>query len=251
MSDVVLLAWLLTLVRIASTVAFLAPFSNGPVPRQVKVGLAVALTLVWAPDCAAAALPGLTDALASTHAGWWLGWLSLRESLTGLAIAWVLGLLFVPLRIAGAYIGQEMGLTLGGLSSPVDQQPSDVVTQLVEALGILTFFVFNLHHLVLIAMRRTFELFPIGGEVSSPGIGWIVRCVSGAERAGFQLAGPVGVGLFLLLVVTLLISRTVPQINLLSFGMPARVAVGLALLLACLPHMLQRFAELVQHAALP
>ena len=53
------------------------------------------------------------------------------------------------------------------------------------------------------------------------------------------------VGLFLLLIVTLLINRSVPQLNLLSFGTPLRLAVGLGLLLLGLPGLLQRFLDVV------
>jgi flagellar biosynthesis protein FliR len=38
----------------------------------------------------------------------------------------------------------------------------------------------------------------------------------------------------------------VPQLNLLSFGMPLRLGVGLALLLLLLPQLLQRFIAVLQ-----
>jgi flagellar biosynthetic protein FliR len=245
-NDAELIAWLLLLLRTAATVAALAPFTHGPVPAQVKIGLAAALTLVWAPVCAADAATRISPALHSAHVGWSLGWLASREALTGLGIAWVLSLWFVPLRVAGAYIGQEMGLTLGGIASPVDQQQSTVITQLVEALGTLAFFLLDLHHLLFWTLRRLLDVFPVAGSGPELDAGWIVRCVSGGDRVGLELAAPIGILLFILLVVTLLLNRTVPQLNLLSFGMPLRLGVGLALLLLLLPQLLQRFIAVLQ-----
>lgn len=246
MSEVELLAWLLTLVRIASTVALLAPFSGGPVPAAVKIGLAVALTLAWAPATAASASPELAAAVAGPQPGWSLGWLAARETAVGVAMAWVLGLLFVPLRVAGAYIGQEMGLTLGGLSSPVDGQQSGVVTQLLEALGTVAFFVVEGHHLLLATVRRTLDLFPLGGGGPLPGAAWVTQSVAAAERLGLELAAPIGIGLFLMLALSLLVMRSVPQFNLLTFGLPLRLAAGVFLLVALWPDVLARAVSLMR-----
>lgn len=246
MNSVVLLAWLLTLVRIASTVALLAPLSGGPAPAPVKIGLAAALTLAWAPAAAEGAAPELAAVLAGPQVGWSLGWLAVRETAVGIAIAWVLGLLFVPLRVAGAYIGQEMGLTLGGLSSPMDGEQSNVATQLLEALGAVAFFVVDGHHLLLTTVRRTLDLFPLGGGGPLPSAAWLTRSVAGAERWGLELAAPIGIGLFLTLALSLLVMRSVPQFNLLTFGLPLRLAAGVFLLAALWPDLLARAVRLMQ-----
>ncbi len=246
MSEVELLVWLLTLVRIASTVALLAPFSGGPVPAPVKIGLSAALTLAWAPATAASASPELAAAVAGPQPGWSLGWLAVRETAVGVAMAWVLGLLFVPLRVAGAYIGQEMGLTLGGLSSPVDGQQSSAVTQLLEALGTVAFFTVEGHHLLLATVRRTLDLFPLGGGGPLPGAAWVTQSVAAAERLGLELAAPIGIGLFLMLALSLLVMRSVPQFNLLTFGLPLRLAAGVFLLVALWPDVLARAVSLMR-----
>lgn len=249
MNNAELLTWLLLLIRTASTIALLQPFAGGPVPAPVKIGLAAALTLAWAPEAAVGASSELESMLTSPQAGWVVGWFALRETIAGAAIAWVLSLVFVPLRVAGAYIGQEMGLTLGGLSSPVDEQQSNVITQMLEVLGTLAFFVVDGHHLMLRAVRRTLDLFPVGMGGSGPDAAWIVRGVSGAEQLGLELAAPIGVGLFLILTFSLLVMRAVPQFNLLTFGMPLRLAAGLLLLILLWPDLLGRATGLLQNFA--
>lgn len=249
MSDILLLAWLLALIRIASTVAFLAPFAGGPVPATVKIGLAAALAIAWAPETAGGAATALQAAMFTPQAGWVLGWLAVLETVTGVAIAWVLSLLFVPLRVAGAYIGQEMGLTLAGMSSPLDQQQSNIVAQLLEALGTIAFLAVDGHHALLRIVRRTLDLFPPGVGGPLPDAAWITRGVSGAERYGLELAAPIGVGLFLVLVFSLLVMRTAPQFNLLTFGIPLRLAAGLVLLLLLWPDLIGRTTGLLQHLA--
>ncbi len=79
----------------------------------------------------------------------------------GPGLAWLFSLCLVPVRIAGAWIAQEMGLTLGGLSSPMDQQPSNVISHdALEAFSIILFFVLDLHHIMLYSLGQSFSIRP-------------------------------------------------------------------------------------------
>jgi flagellar biosynthetic protein FliR len=240
MIEAVVLAAMLVLMRVASFVAFLPPFSSGGLPKSIKIGLAVALTGIWAPLHGPALLPQVTSASASPQAACLIGWLAIREVVIGAGLAWLLGLIFVPMRVAGAYIAQEMGLTLASLASPIDQQSSNVVSQFIEALGTLLFFAVDAHHLLFRMFAACLDLFPLGQAFSLPDREWFVRAVAGAEQAGLELAAPVGAGLFLTLVLMLFVMRTAPQFNLLSFGFQFRLIAGLLLLLMLVPDMLRR-----------
>jgi flagellar biosynthetic protein FliR len=244
-TEVELLVGLLAFVRLVTLVALIAPLAGGPVPAPVKIGLGAALTLAWLPGSLDASVPSVSAAIASPQPGPYICWLVIREVLTGVAVAWVLSLLFVPIRIAGAYIGQEIGLTLGGLTSPIDQHQSSVVTQVLEPLATIALFATNAHHLLLRALHRSLDLFPLGGAGATPDSGWITRCVAGAERAGFELAAPIGAGLFIILACTLLMMRLVPQFNFQTFGSPLRLAAGMLLLVALWPDMLGRITILL------
>jgi len=241
-----ILCWGLVLVRTAACLAFLAPLSGSSVPAPVKIGLSVALACLWAPQ------QSLTEQrfdLTSEAGLLAVGWLAIRETCLGIALAWILGLMFVPLKVAGAFLGQELGLTLAGLTSPLDQQPSNVVAQLIEGLGTLCFFAVDGHHLLLRAVDASWRLIPAGGSITAPSMSWLLRTVSGAERAGLELAAPVGVGLLVVTAFSLLVMRSAPQFNLMTFGMPLKLLLGLGLLLTLLPELLLRIVEMFGRAS--
>lgn len=246
MIETLVLAAMLVLLRVASFVAFLPPFSSGGLPKSIKIGLAMALTGVWAPLHGPALLPQVASAASSPHAAMLIGWLSIREVAIGAGLAWMLGLMFVPMRVAGAYIAQEMGLTMASLASPIDQQSSNVVSQFTESLGTLLFFAVDAHHLLFRLFARLLEIFPLGQAFSLPDREWFVQAVADAEKSGLELAAPVGAGLFLSLVLLLFVMRTAPQFNLLSFGFQFRLIAGLLLLLMLVPDMLQRLLQSFQ-----
>jgi flagellar biosynthetic protein FliR len=247
MTEAIVLSFVLVLLRVASFVAFLPPFSSGGLPRTVKIGLALALTGVWGPLYGPDLYPQLVAAARGSHPELTLGWMAVRETLLGVGLAWVLGLLFVPMKVAGAYIAQEMGLTLANLSSPVDQQSSNVVSQFTEALGTLVFFAVDAHHLLFRVFASLWRAVPVGQPFSLPSREWVVGCVAGAEIAGLEIAAPVGAGLFLALVLLLFVIRTAPQFNLMTFGMQVRLLAGLVLLVLLVPEMIHRFVGTFNH----
>ena len=128
MFEALIISCTLVLFRCAAFVAFLPPVAGKNIPHTIKIGLAVALTVVLAPRFA-----GNTalELLASTGGdnGWLrIAWLAARETMLGVSLAWLFGLCLVPARIAGAWIAQEMGLTMAQISAATDDSQSNVVS---------------------------------------------------------------------------------------------------------------------------
>lgn len=240
MIEALVISTALLLLRTASFVAFARPWADRVVPPTVKIGLAVGLTVLWAPAHFSAGYAAAVDVLHCESSWLRLSWLAGREVLVGIGLGWLVSLMFTSLRVAGAYIAQEMGLTLGALASPTDQQPSSVVSQLLETVGTLLFFSVGAHHAVLRLFGRVLELAPIGGPQTLPHPGWLLSWIRLAERTGFELAAPIGVGLFLVTILLAVIMRLSPQFNLLTFGTSVRLLAGLGLLALLLPDVVNR-----------
>jgi flagellar biosynthetic protein FliR len=225
----------LVLFRNAAFVAFLPPVAGRTIPKTVKVGLAVALTLVFAPRFAGVTAMQLQ--LSSTDAGVWLqiGWLAARETAVGASLAWLFGLCLVPGRIAGAYIAQEMGLTMAQLTSATDDQQSNVVSQGFEALGVLLFFGLNLHHAMFFMLGSSFSTRPILGRWSLPTWDTVMYSISKVEHQGFLIIAPIGILMFVLSITLLITMRTAPQFNFMTYGMTLRLIAGLGGLILFFP----------------
>jgi flagellar biosynthesis protein FliR len=247
MTTALAVACILALLRISAFVAFMPLLSGPNVPNTVKVGLAVGLTALWcvkfAPETAVSvSLQGIDNWLL-------LGWLAMRETLLGAAVGWLLGLILVPVRIAGAYIVQEMGLSIASITSAADDAPSNVVSQLLEILAVLLLFAMNIHHAFLRLFDALFSMFPLARPWTCPSSDWVIGTVTRTDELGLALAAPVGVVLFGTLILSLYAMRQTPQFNLFTFGMPLRLLVGLAALLLFLPDLVQGMVTLFQDFA--
>lgn len=234
MIEVWTLSFALTLARAGTFVFFLPIIGGRSSPNTVKVGLAFALAVFWFSVWGTQPSAEFIQLAAAKH------WLACtiamgREAVLGALLGFLFSLLLVPSRIAGAYVAQEMGLTIATISDPVTRQPASVLTHLFEALAVLVFFGLDVHHMLLLAMNASFRLWAIGTSIPDSALLLAISGVSDAHRWGLMIAAPIGISMFLTTVVLLLLNRASPQFNLFSVGIVVRLAIGFGALLLFLP----------------
>ncbi len=237
MIDAFIIAHVLILFRVTAFVMFMPPIAGQGIPGTVKTGLSVALTVLWGGIYAGPAALVLYNDLTGPALWVHLGILAFRESALGAGLAWILGLCLIPIRTAGVWIAQEMGLTIGGLSSPLDQQPTNVISQCLEAIGVLMFFTLNMHHTALASLGISFTRRPVGSGWIMPSWEGVVSAVSLAVNQGFWMIAPVGILLFVTLLVLLVTMRSAPQFNFMSYGMTLRLIAGMLGLVLFFPEI--------------
>ena len=152
-----ILAFLLILARVSAFIGFLPIFAQRQLPQMVKAGLAVALTVFWfgslPPDSfAIEQINAVTSVL-----------LIAKEVGIGYLLATMLGFMFIPAKIAGAYVGQEMGLSLASVSSPAGPDSSTLLTSIFETFTVLLFFGLNLHHFIVVLLH--YSLVQLSGKI--------------------------------------------------------------------------------------
>lgn len=246
--EAMVIASLLIFFRVSAFIAFLPPLNGQGVPSTVKIGLSLAISYLLASQHARPLAMSLS--ISTSDAGGWLelALLGIRETALGAGLAWLFSLCLVPVRIAGAWIAQEMGLTLGGLSSPMDQQPSNVISTMLEAVSIILFFVLDLHHIMIYSLGQSFALRPTAGAWSMPSWNTVVFSVTQAVDDGFLIVAPIGILLFVVSLTILITMRTAPQFNFMSYGMTLRLAAGMCGLIMFLPEICGTIQQLLYRA---
>jgi flagellar biosynthetic protein FliR len=230
------LSFSLVLARVGTLVTVMPLFGGSYAPRTVRVGLAVALSLLWFDFSLTAASPLLNP---STDITWLAYGLALaREAVVGIVLGYTLSLFLVPAQIAGEFITQEMGLSLGSIIDPSSGNPNGVVTQIFQYLAILVFFAVDGHHTFLAILHASFQRWPIGGAGMQLPISNLVRGAAVTEEWGLLLAAPLGICLFLTSVVLAMMARAAPQMNIFSVGFALRVGTGLVGALFLVPDLI-------------
>ena len=228
--DVVI--FILVLARVSSFIALFPLFSQRQLPNLVKVALAVALSVFWHGTVAADPAIAASD-FELTLVGSML--MLVKEVSIGIALAILLGLLFVPAKIAGSYVGQELGLSLASISDPGSQDSSTLLSRIFETLAILLFFGFNLHHFVIIVIHVSFDQLLGKIDLTRLPTEQLTQLINRATDYGLQSVGPVLVLLMLITVTLALLNKAAPAMNLFSVGISFRSGFGIFCLLLAFP----------------
>jgi flagellar biosynthesis protein FliR len=215
---------MLAAVRLTLGLAMTPLFAVFGVPMLARL----VLTLSFAGLAATMALPAV-----ATHAQLSVGYLIpaiANELALGLLLSVGVHSAFAAFSVAGRLIDAQMGFTLGAVLDPVSKGHAAVISSGMNMLAILMFFVSDAHHWLLAGFFRTFELLPVGQPLSVEG--WLPMAVgSGAMFSiGFVIASPVVVALLLADVVVAVISRNLPQMNVMFLSIPLKVLLGMAVM---------------------
>jgi len=223
--------FLLVLGRLTAAIVAAPMFGARSMPVHTKVGLAIVLSLI--------VLPLNTTGLdvAPTNLYLFASMLG-SEVIVGLAIGVGVMLVFQGLEMAASLVSVQIGFGMSQLLDPISGAPTGTLEQFYKILITLIFFAINGHYLVVQGFLRTFEVVPAGtagldviaGDRVIPFFGTLLV-------SSVQIALPVFGALILTDLVLALVSRAVPQLNVLVVGFPLKIGVGLVALVAAMPLM--------------
>jgi flagellar biosynthetic protein FliR len=231
MTEAQVLAFLLVLTRVSAFVAFFSLFSFRQLPQLIKVAIAVGLSIFWygQADQLASLLPGETiDSLTSTT-------YLLREFVIGVMLATALNLFFIPCKIAGAYIGQELGLSLAAISNPSAPDSSTLVTRVFETFTVLIFFSLDMHYFMLLVLDYSFRELADRVDIWHLPTERIVSMLNDSGDYGLVIIAPMACILMIVTVGLAMLNRAAPTLNLFSVGLSLRGGLGILCLVMLLP----------------
>lgn len=221
--------------RVGAMTSLLPVFGEKSVPLRVRLGLAVAFTLVVLPAIAPAiGPPPLRSGLA-------LGMIGV-ETLVGLLFGIMVRLFVLALLMAGAIAAQSTSLSqlFGGSAGG---EPSPAIGHLLVSGGLALAAVLGLHVHLAAYMIGSYTLVPPGilpsaQTVIAAGLGEVARAISLA----FSLAAPFVIAALLYNIMLGIINRAMPQLMVTFVGAPALTAGGLLLLVGAVPLMLETWS---------
>lgn len=215
-----LLAAMLLSLRLAPAFAFAPPFSLARLPAMVRVllGLGVAACLIsMRPEIAAHGLNGRgAIAIAAFH-----------ELLLGSLFAAGLQLAFAGLYLAGRTIDIQAGFGLSLLIDPATRGQVPLAgTLLVYATGAV-FFALDGHLDLLRILAASLDAVPLGAYRLPVSFDMLTMFIAAMMTLSFGIAGVAILALFLADLAIALLSRTVPQMNVLVLGFQVKTILTL------------------------
>lgn len=206
--------------RISGLFAIAPIFGSRITPVQIRLGIAVILTVALAP-LADVTKPQPTDIVSLVFG---IG----SEFLFGLAMGFLLQLLFAGVQAAGQFIDLMIGFALANVIDPLSNLQVSVIGQLYNLVAVLTFFAIGGHQMLVMGLARSFDIVPLGKAVPSPELGeLLVRGFGDIFLLGLQIGAPIIAALLVTDFFLAVMSRAMPRMNVFFVGFPLRIGVGL------------------------
>lgn len=244
-SESQLMAWLTPLLwpflRVLAVFTAAPIFSSRAFPVRARIGLALLVTVA-----AQASLPPMP--VVDLNGAQALG-LVVQQVGIGLSIGFVVRLVFAAFEFAGEVVGFQMGLNFAAFFDPSLNGQTSAVARFFGYMASLLFVVLNGHLMVLMAVTRSFEVFPVTQNFADA-----LRLMKLYTLGGELFASALWIALpmlALLLFTNLalgIISRVAPQMNVFAIGFPITLSVGLVGMTATLPLLDRPFQSLLERA---
>lgn len=201
-------------------------FGSPTIPVRVKVMLSVLLGIAVYP-----LITHVHPAQAPLQLDLWsLGPMVAAELLIGLIIGYVASLPMTAVQTGGLIMGQQMGLGFARFFNPAVDDEADIVGQLLFFMALAGFLMIGGHEAMVLAVMHSFDHVPLGGF--APDIS-VLDLIAGLLLSAFELAlrvaAPLLAIIFLESIAMGFVSKTVPQLNILSLGFPLRILAGFAI----------------------
>jgi flagellar biosynthetic protein FliR len=233
----ILLGFVMVLTRISAFFLVLPVFSWKSIPVRIKVGLTVLLAIFFSAITPLAVEPKRVYVLEAVL-------LIANEAAYGLALGLVASVVFSAVKLSGRIIERQMGLAMAEVLDPLTEESTQPLGSLLEMIFILLFLSANGHHLLLMIISKSYDVFPAGRIPSVPVLtAGVVKAGSAMFIAGLKLAAPMLAAFLLLMVVLAVLARIVPEMNILFISLPLRVGLGLLMVTIFLPFINDFVAE--------
>jgi flagellar biosynthesis protein FliR len=211
----------LVLARV-SILMFLFPFFGAQViPTLAKIGLSLLVALALCPvlDLRGSELP--TSAVGLVR-------LTLGEFVVGLVLGVLLQVFFEGVKMMGEVVGFQTGFSITNILDPQSGMQVSVLSNMAYSMGIVLFLILNGHHILLSSIRESFEFVPVGSVgLSGKGFEVILGRLGEMFIIAVKLGAPAIACLLLVNVALGVVTKMMPQMNVMIVAFPVQIIAGL------------------------
>lgn len=237
-----LTSWLATVLwpfmRIGAMFAAAPVFSARSVPVRIRVLFAFFIALLLAPTLPTPPQVELISGEALV--------ISISQVLIGVAMGFILQMVFAAFIIAGQSIATAMGLGFASMVDPQNGVQVPVISQAFLIMATLIFLALNGHLVFIKVMAESFHNMPVGAFSPSKDALWqLVTWGSDMFAGGMLIALPAVAALLLVNLAFGVTSRAAPQLNIFAVGFPIMIMVGLAFMILTLPTVTEHLSRLL------
>ncbi len=211
--------------RLGPILAFAPPFTLVKPPTVVRAVMLAGLAAAMLPAIPSEAYPRGAAALIAAAFG---------ELAVGIAMALALQISFAMIALAGRALDIQAGFGLAFLIDPTTRAQTPLIGALFTYAAAAVFFNTSAPHELIGTLALSYRHIPLGAAGAPDGIRALLTFLAAASVLAMSLVGLAVTVLFVVDLVVAMLSRTLPQMNVLVLGFQVKAIVTILILPATL-----------------
>ena len=236
--------FLFVFARLGGAFLFMPFYSSVYIPARVRLLFALTLAVMLTPVLSGHLPPPPANVPELFR-------LLLIEITVGLFLGLFPFFLMTVIDLAGVNMSMAVSFSNATLMDPQTKVQSTVLTGFLTLCVLLMIVTTDLYRILLGSVLASYDLFPVGASLMTGDMMKALAKTLGMSFSyGFQISSPFIVMIILIYSSMGVMSRLMPQLNIIFIVMPLQVYLGLALLMVSLPVMLWRCTDFFRNMLL-
>ena len=224
--------------RIGGCIMMMPGFSAARVPLQVRLFIAVAISMAILPVMWTDIYPEVTGK------GHTYIYLVAAETVVGVIIGLVARYYVLGLQFAGTAITMLIGFNPPPAADVLEDTMENQLTSMISFAGLLLLFMLDFHHVMIEAIAQSYRVMPIGTGFDPQGmLITLTNSLGQTFMVMLRLASPFLIYGLLFNVAIGMVNKLAPQIPIYFISQPYLIMGGLFLLYLGIAAMLHLFAD--------
>ena len=170
------------------------------------------------------------------------------EVTNGIILGLISNIAFEVVLMAGSLIDVHIGLSMVNTIDPNSETNTTITGNLLHYVALVIFFIVDGHHMLIKSLIESFILLPIGkGLLYGDTMMTMIEIIANYFVIGLKIALPIVLIILLADVCMGLISRAVPQINVMILGLPVKMLIGIIAISISLPIIIKLFLNNISY----
>jgi flagellar biosynthetic protein FliR len=214
-------AFYLILIRIGIIFQMLPFFNARVVPVLVKAGLSVVIAIILFPVIN-------TSMVKFPNTGFGLMQLILSEFIVGIILGLLVMIFFEGVRMMGQMVGFQTGFAITNIIDPQSGSQISILANMAYLVAMMFFLLLNGHYILLNAVRESFEVIPVGSlRLNGDMFAKMIALYGQMFVIAVKIGAPAIAALLFTNLAFGLITKFIPQMNIMIVAFPIQIVIGL------------------------
>ena len=165
--------------------------------------------------------------------------MAIKETVFGLAMGFICRLVFYGVMMTGQFIDFQVGFIMAQAYDPTMQTTTSQFGKMYYWLATMVFFATGLYRQMISGLVISFQIVNLGyPKLSNLTIGGVVKLFTQSFEMAFSLGAPLLMSVLLIDIVLGILSRSIPQLNILMLSLNIKTTVAFIILMLILPNVI-------------